>query len=73
MLLSLTFYHSLQIVNNLKCKMDVDKWDSYARDCFQLGIPNNFDHLRYIKFCCVLYHEESDQKVLCAREKVRYC
>lgn len=33
-----------QIVANKKTGIDVDKWDYFARDCYYLGISNNFDY-----------------------------
>ncbi|NXU80053.1 SAMH1 triphosphohydrolase, partial [Oreotrochilus melanogaster] len=38
------------IVANKKNGIDVDKLDYFARDCHHLGIPNNFDYNRYLKF-----------------------
>ena len=34
---------SLEIVNNKENGIDVDKWDYFARDSQNLGIPSNFD------------------------------
>ena len=31
-----------QIVANKHTGLDVDKWDYYARDCYYLGITNDF-------------------------------
>ncbi|XP_022343094.2 deoxynucleoside triphosphate triphosphohydrolase SAMHD1-like isoform X2 [Crassostrea virginica] len=42
------------IVANKRCEIDVDKWDYFARDCHMLGINNNFDHARCIKYARVL-------------------
>ncbi|XP_056453197.1 deoxynucleoside triphosphate triphosphohydrolase SAMHD1-like [Gadus chalcogrammus] len=38
------------IVANKTNEIDVDKFDYFARDCHHLGIKNNFDHNRFIKF-----------------------
>ena len=32
-----------QIVANKKSGLDVDKWDYFARDCYFLGVKNEFD------------------------------
>ena len=48
--------------------MDVDKWDYFARDCHCLGIPNNFDWRRYMKFARVIEVDGIYQ--ICCRDKV---
>lgn len=48
--------------------IDVDKWDYFARDCHMLGIKNNFDHTRLIKFSRVI--EKDGQRQICFRDKV---
>ena len=48
--------------------MDVDKWDYFARDCHMLGIRNNFDHIRFMKFARVV--KVKDQYQICVRDKV---
>ena len=63
------FISMLQIVANKRNEVDVDKWDYFARDCHSLGIPNNFDHHRYIKFCRVIDVDSTLQ--ICCRDKVR--
>ncbi|KAH9490949.1 SAM domain and HD [Bulinus truncatus] len=42
------------IVVNRRNGIDVCKWDYLARDCLQLGIQNNFDASRYMKFARVI-------------------
>ena len=61
-------YKYSQIVANKRNGVDVDKWDYFARDCHQLGIENNFDHKRFMKFVRVL--EVEGQFQICVRDKV---
>uniref|UniRef100_A0A8B9MU14 Deoxynucleoside triphosphate triphosphohydrolase SAMHD1 n=1 Tax=Accipiter nisus TaxID=211598 RepID=A0A8B9MU14_9AVES len=56
-----------EIVANKKNGIDVDKWDYFARDCHHLGIQNNFDYKRLLKFTRVC--EVKNQKHLCTRDK----
>ncbi|XP_047394791.1 deoxynucleoside triphosphate triphosphohydrolase SAMHD1 isoform X1 [Sciurus carolinensis] len=56
-----------EIVSNKRNGIDVDKWDYFARDCHHLGMQNNFDHNRFIKFARVC--EVDNEKPICAREK----
>ncbi|CAL8392447.1 unnamed protein product [Gadus morhua 'NCC'] len=56
-----------EIVSNKRNGIDVDKWDYFARDCHQLGIKNNFDHNRFIKFARVCEVKETRQ--ICTREQ----
>lgn len=58
----------LQIVANKRNGIDVDKWDYFARDCHGLGIKNNFDHHRFMKFSRVLNVDGTLQ--ICSRDKV---
>uniref|UniRef100_A0A8C2M3H4 Deoxynucleoside triphosphate triphosphohydrolase SAMHD1 n=2 Tax=Cricetulus griseus TaxID=10029 RepID=A0A8C2M3H4_CRIGR len=61
-----------EIVSNKRNGIDVDKWDYFARDCHHLGIQNNFDYKRYVKFVRVCEVEEScgcKMKHICTREK----
>ena len=58
----------VQIVANKRNGIDVDKWDYFARDCHHLGINNNFDHKRFIKFARVLKVDNELQ--ICSRDKV---
>ncbi|XP_004466661.1 deoxynucleoside triphosphate triphosphohydrolase SAMHD1 [Dasypus novemcinctus] len=56
-----------EIVANKRNGIDVDKWDYFARDCHHLGIQNNFDYKRFIKFARVC--EVNKKKHICTREK----
>ncbi|XP_020030850.1 deoxynucleoside triphosphate triphosphohydrolase SAMHD1 [Castor canadensis] len=56
-----------EIVANKRNGIDVDKWDYFARDCHHLGIQNNFDYKRFIKFARVC--EVGNRKHICTREK----
>ncbi|XP_062946654.1 deoxynucleoside triphosphate triphosphohydrolase SAMHD1 [Cynocephalus volans] len=56
-----------EIVANKRNGIDVDKWDYFARDCHHLGIQNNFDYDRFIKFARVC--EVDNRKYICTREK----
>ncbi|MED6282724.1 hypothetical protein CHARACLAT_001361 [Characodon lateralis] len=56
-----------EIVSNTRNKIDVDKWDYFARDCHHLGLKNNFDHLRLIKFARVC--EVDGEMQICYRDK----
>ncbi|XP_073415473.1 deoxynucleoside triphosphate triphosphohydrolase SAMHD1 isoform X1 [Dendrobates tinctorius] len=56
-----------EIVANKRNGIDVDKWDYFARDCHHLGIQNNFDYKRFLKFArvCTI----GNKKHICTREK----
>ncbi|KAK1898480.1 Deoxynucleoside triphosphate triphosphohydrolase SAMHD1 [Dissostichus eleginoides] len=56
-----------EIVANKRNGIDVDKFDYFARDSYHLGIKNNFDHGRFIKFARVC--EVDGQKHICTRDK----
>lgn len=56
-----------EIVANKRNGIDVDKWDYFARDCYHLGIHNNFDYNRFLKFARVC--EFDGQKTICTRDK----
>lgn len=62
-----------EIVANKRNGIDVDKWDYFARDCHHLGIQNNFDYRRFIKFARVCEVKEKTRacevKHICTREK----
>jgi HD superfamily phosphohydrolase len=60
-----------EIVANKRNGIDVDKWDYFARDCHCLGIPNNFDLRRYMKFARVI--EVNSRRQICTRDKVCMC
>ncbi|XP_075757596.1 deoxynucleoside triphosphate triphosphohydrolase SAMHD1 isoform X3 [Pelodiscus sinensis] len=56
-----------EIVANKRNGIDVDKWDYFARDCHHLGIQNNFDYKRFLKFARVC--EVKSKKHICTRDK----
>ncbi|XP_053901305.1 deoxynucleoside triphosphate triphosphohydrolase SAMHD1 isoform X1 [Malaclemys terrapin pileata] len=56
-----------EIVANKRNGIDVDKWDYFARDCHHLGIQNNFDYKRFLKFARVC--EVKNKKHICTRDK----
>ncbi|KAE8293554.1 Deoxynucleoside triphosphate triphosphohydrolase SAMHD1 [Larimichthys crocea] len=56
-----------EIVANKRNGIDVDKWDYFARDCYHLGIQNNFDYRRFLKFARVC--KVDGQKHICTRDK----
>lgn len=56
-----------EIVANKRNGIDVDKWDYFARDCYHLGIQNNFDYRRFLKFARVC--KVNGQKNICTRDK----
>ncbi|XP_076811016.1 deoxynucleoside triphosphate triphosphohydrolase SAMHD1-like isoform X2 [Clavelina lepadiformis] len=57
-----------EIVSNDRNKVDVDKWDYFARDCHHLGIKNSFDHKRFMQFLKVLTVQGENAQI-CARDK----
>ncbi|XP_012514395.1 PREDICTED: deoxynucleoside triphosphate triphosphohydrolase SAMHD1 [Propithecus coquereli] len=59
-----------EIVANKRNGIDVDKWDYFARDCHHLGIQNNFDYKRFIKFARVC--EVDNKMLICTRDKILY-
>lgn len=62
-----------EIVANKRNGIDVDKWDYFARDCHHLGIQNNFDYKRFIKFARICEVDDGTRahkvKHICTREK----
>ncbi|XP_044175514.1 deoxynucleoside triphosphate triphosphohydrolase SAMHD1-like [Acropora millepora] len=56
-----------EIVANKRTGIDVDKFDYFSRDCHNLGIRNNFDHKRYMKFARVINVDGKPQ--ICVRDK----
>ncbi|XP_076810033.1 deoxynucleoside triphosphate triphosphohydrolase SAMHD1-like isoform X4 [Clavelina lepadiformis] len=56
-----------EIVSNDVNKVDVDKWDYFARDYYHLGIKNSFDHKRFMHFLKVLQVGEDTH--ICQRDK----
>ncbi|WAR11727.1 SAMH1-like protein, partial [Mya arenaria] len=60
------------VVANKRNGIDVDKWDYLARDCYMLGMQNNFDYNRCIHFARVLDVKgklDVVKKQICTREK----
>ncbi|XP_055890992.1 deoxynucleoside triphosphate triphosphohydrolase SAMHD1-like isoform X1 [Biomphalaria glabrata] len=67
-------HYLYEIVSNKRNGIDVDKWDYFARDCHHLGIKNNFDHNRFMKFARVIKAKGKDtdkeaEWQICIREK----
>lgn len=56
------------IVANKENGVDVDKWDYFARDCHHLGLTNQIDHKRIIKFARVLAIDGKRTEI-CFRDK----
>ncbi|XP_023186967.1 deoxynucleoside triphosphate triphosphohydrolase SAMHD1-like isoform X2 [Xiphophorus maculatus] len=56
-----------EVVSNTRNKIDVDKWEYFARDCHQLGMQNNFDCHRLIKFARVC--KVGGMMQICYRDK----
>uniref|UniRef100_A0A087YE01 HD domain-containing protein n=1 Tax=Poecilia formosa TaxID=48698 RepID=A0A087YE01_POEFO len=56
-----------EVVSNKRNKIDVDKWDYFARDFHHLGMKNNFDCHRLIKFARVC--EVDKEMQICYRDK----
>uniref|UniRef100_A0A8C5QFF6 Deoxynucleoside triphosphate triphosphohydrolase SAMHD1 n=1 Tax=Leptobrachium leishanense TaxID=445787 RepID=A0A8C5QFF6_9ANUR len=54
------------VANKLNC-IDVDKFDYFARDCHHLGIQNNFDYNRFLKFARVC--KVGNKTHICIRDK----
>uniref|UniRef100_A0AAY4CH50 HD domain-containing protein n=1 Tax=Denticeps clupeoides TaxID=299321 RepID=A0AAY4CH50_9TELE len=55
------------IVANSRNGVDVDKWDYLARDCYYLGVQNNFDYRRFLRFARVCSVDGEMQ--ICTRDK----
>uniref|UniRef100_A0A8C9YEV5 HD/PDEase domain-containing protein n=1 Tax=Sander lucioperca TaxID=283035 RepID=A0A8C9YEV5_SANLU len=58
-----------EIVANKTNGIDVDKFDYFARDCYHLGMQNNFDHLRFIQFARVIKVKKDGLNHICCRDK----
>ncbi|XP_076110375.1 deoxynucleoside triphosphate triphosphohydrolase SAMHD1-like isoform X1 [Mytilus galloprovincialis] len=59
-----------EIVANKRNEIDVDKMDYFARDCHGLGMKSNFDHLRYISQCRVMFSsDKSEETTIAVRDK----
>ena len=57
-----------EIVANKRNGIDCDKFDYFARDCLNLGVKSNFDHLRYFRNIRILPVDGELQ--LCLRDKL---
>ncbi|XP_035851868.1 deoxynucleoside triphosphate triphosphohydrolase SAMHD1-like [Sander lucioperca] len=58
-----------EIVANKTNGIDVNKFDYFARDCYHLGMQNNFDHLRFIQFARVIKVKKDELNHICCRDK----
>nr|XP_039258000.1 deoxynucleoside triphosphate triphosphohydrolase SAMHD1-like [Styela clava] len=56
-----------EIISNERNKVDVDKWDYIARDCYQLGMQYGFDHNRFMELMRVC--EVKGKRQLCVHKK----
>ncbi|XP_059178807.1 deoxynucleoside triphosphate triphosphohydrolase SAMHD1-like [Physella acuta] len=56
-----------EIVCNKRNCIDVNKWDSLARDCHHLGFNINFDYKRFMMFAKVIDYNGEMQ--ICVRDK----
>ena len=59
-----------EIVANKVNEIDCDKFDYFARDCHNLGMKSNFDHLRYINNISIMPKPETNELHLCVRDKL---
>ncbi|CAC5387362.1 SAMHD1 [Mytilus coruscus] len=64
-------YYMYEIVANKRNEIDVDKMDYFARDCHGLGMKSNFDHLRFISQCRVMFSSE-EETTIAVRDKEEY-
>ncbi|CAG2252870.1 SAMHD1 [Mytilus edulis] len=59
-----------EIVANKRNDIDVDKMDYFARDCHGLGMTSNFNHLRFISQCRIMFpSEDSEETTIAVRDK----
>ncbi|CAC5388670.1 SAMHD1 [Mytilus coruscus] len=63
-----------EIIANKRNEIDVDKMDYFARDCHGLGMKSNFDHLRFISQCRVMFlkSDDPDETTIAVRDKEEY-
>ncbi|CAC5410614.1 SAMHD1 [Mytilus coruscus] len=61
-------YYMYEIVANKRNEIDVDKMDYFARDCHGLGMKSNFDHLRFISQCKVMFSSDTPDETTIAFE-----
>ncbi|CAC5410617.1 SAMHD1 [Mytilus coruscus] len=67
-------YYMYEIIANKRNEIDVDKMDYFARDCHGLGMKSNFDHLRFISQCRVMFlkRDNPDETTIAVRDKEEY-
>ncbi|CAG2253248.1 SAMHD1 [Mytilus edulis] len=66
-------YYMYEIVANKRNEIDVDKMDYFARDCHGLGMKSNFDHLRFISQCRVMFSSDMpEETTIAVRDKEEY-
>ena len=63
-----TKWFLFEIIANKRNGIDCDRFDYFARDCLNLGVKSNFDHLRYFQNIRILPVDGELQ--LCVRDKV---
>ncbi|XP_071176567.1 deoxynucleoside triphosphate triphosphohydrolase SAMHD1-like [Mytilus edulis] len=62
--------YMFEIVANKQNSIDVDKMDYFARDCHGLGMSSNFNHLRFISQCRIMFpFKDSNQTTIAVRDK----
>ena len=61
-----------EIVANKIYEVDCDKFDYFARDCHNLGMKSNFDHLRYIHNIQIKLSPDDNGLHLCPRDKLAF-
>ncbi|XP_052060453.1 deoxynucleoside triphosphate triphosphohydrolase SAMHD1-like isoform X2 [Mytilus californianus] len=66
-------HYMYEIVANKRNEIDVDKMDYFARDCHGLGMKSNFDHLRFISQCRVMFSSDiPEETTIAVRDKEEY-
>lgn len=58
-----------EIVANKQNAIDVDKMDYFARDCHGLGMTSNFNHMRFISQCRIMFIKDTNQTTIAVRDK----
>ncbi|CAG2192695.1 SAMHD1 [Mytilus edulis] len=62
--------YMFEIVADKQNSIDVDKMDYFARDCHGLGMSSNFNHLRFISQCRIMFpFKDSNQTTIAVRDK----
>ncbi|CAB3991359.1 Hypothetical predicted protein [Paramuricea clavata] len=67
-----TKWFLFEIVANKIYEVDCDKFDYFARDCHNLGMKSNFDHLRYIHNIQIILSPDDNGLHLCPRDKLAF-